>query len=109
MQRLIQASLEGNVERVIALVDNAVNPRELVNKGDDRGFGALHVAVMMGAPDCAKKVGESRLQLLLLWSCCCCGMRHLFTFASVMSCVARACLPSVRPYRDVPVPRLDVS
>eukprot|EP00752_Nemacystus_decipiens_P010323 g9196.t1 len=59
MQRLIRASLEGDLERVTALVDNAVNPRELVNKGDERGFRALHVAVMMGAPECARKLLEA--------------------------------------------------
>ena len=56
MQRLIQASLEGNVGRISSLLDSAMNPRELVNKGDERGFRALHIAVMMGSADCAKKV-----------------------------------------------------
>lgn len=52
----MQASLEGNTARVTALVDGAVNPRELVNRGNEMGFAALHVAVMMGAADCARKV-----------------------------------------------------
>ena len=60
MQRLIDASLEGNVGKVSSLLDSAMNPKALVNKGDERGFRALHIAVMMGASECAKKVGTHR-------------------------------------------------
>lgn len=58
MQRLIQASLEGNTARLTALVDGSLNPRELVNRGNELGMSALHIAVMMGAADCARKVSR---------------------------------------------------
>lgn len=45
MERLLQASLEGNTGRVTALVDGALNPRQLVNKGNEMGFAALHISV----------------------------------------------------------------
>eukprot|EP00752_Nemacystus_decipiens_P010321 g9195.t1 len=59
MQRLIDASLAGNVGKVTTLLESAMNPKELVNKGDERGFRALHIAVMMGASECAKKLLEA--------------------------------------------------
>eukprot|EP00903_Cladosiphon_okamuranus_P010360 g9801.t1 len=59
MQRLMNASLEGNTGKVTTLLDSAMNPRALVNKGDERGFRALHLAVMMGASECAKKLLEA--------------------------------------------------
>ncbi|CAM9536755.1 unnamed protein product [Ectocarpus sp. 12 AP-2014] len=56
MQRLVQACVEGNTERLTSLLDSAMNPRELVNKREEQGFTALHIAVMMGAADCARKL-----------------------------------------------------
>lgn len=57
MQRLIQSCVEGNTERLTSLIDSAVNPRELVNKREkQQGFTALHIAVMMGAAGCTRKV-----------------------------------------------------